>query len=199
MSNEERVTSKMKEVAIIVAAAANNGIGKDNTIPWDIPEELNNFRLITSSSNVPNKQNAIIMGRNTWQSLPHKPLKNRVNIVVSNSMQEGNDEGYILKRSIYNALLHANADDNIAKIFIIGGAEIYREVLERHVHLVDKIYLSVIYDKEYHCDKFIDMNKIYDCFEFDKENIHLTERYMFMIGNNKKVCKTTLANDEHAD
>ena len=188
----------MKEIAIIVAASTSNGIGKDNAIPWHVPEELNNFRMITTCA-AANKYNAIIMGRNTWESLPHKPLKNRLNIIVSNSMDCQEHNPYIVKRSIYSALLHAYADESIDKIFIIGGAEIYKQMLDKHLHLIDKIYLSIIYDKDYQCDKFIDMKTIYDCFNFDKENIHLTERYMFMIGNNKQLCKTSLTVDEGAD
>lgn len=191
----------MKEIIIIVATATNNGIGNNNTIPWNIPEELNNFRMLTSAS-TPDKQNAIIMGRNTWESLPKRPLKNRLNIVVSKTMEYDaqTDNTYIVKKDIINALSYAYQEEGIDKIFIIGGAEIYRQVLDNFIHLVDKIYLSIIYDKEYKCDKFIDMEKIYQCFSFDKENIHLTERYMFMIGHNNNVCKSMLlVRDESVD
>ncbi len=63
-------------ITLIVARDRNGAIGKDNTIPWHAPEDLKAFQRETLGG-------AIIMGRNTWDSLPVKPLKNRLNIVVS--------------------------------------------------------------------------------------------------------------------
>lgn len=65
--------------SIIVAADINNGIGKNGKLPWNIPDDLRIFRTITTNSTV-------IMGRKTWESLPVKPLKNRHNIVISNTL-----------------------------------------------------------------------------------------------------------------
>ena len=67
----------MKETAIIVATTTEYGIGMDNKIPWNIPEEMRNFRKVTTDS-VSNKRNCIIMGRKTWESLPYKPLPNQI-------------------------------------------------------------------------------------------------------------------------
>ena len=63
----------MKSFSIIVALNEKNGIGLNNKIPWKCPEDLRWFRYITEN-------NIIVMGRKTWESLPHRPLKNRINI-----------------------------------------------------------------------------------------------------------------------
>ena len=64
---------------IVALCKNNNGIGFENKIPWYLKEELNYFKKITTSW----KTNVVIMGRNTWESLPKKPLLNRVNIVIT--------------------------------------------------------------------------------------------------------------------
>lgn len=63
-------------LTLIVARARNSAIGKDNDIPWFAPEDLAMFKRETVGG-------AMIMGRNTWESLPVKPLKSRLNVVVS--------------------------------------------------------------------------------------------------------------------
>ena len=63
-------------ISLVVARARNGAIGRENTIPWHAPEDLKFFQRETLGG-------VIIMGRNTWDSLPFKPLKNRVNLVVS--------------------------------------------------------------------------------------------------------------------
>ena len=63
-------------LSLVVARARNGAIGKDNLIPWHAPEDLAFFQRETTGG-------AIIMGRKTWESLPFKPLKNRLNCVVS--------------------------------------------------------------------------------------------------------------------
>ncbi len=66
---------------IIVAVCNGNGIGHSNKLPWYYKEELRNFSKVTKG----NGNNAIIMGKNTWESLPKRPLPGRINIVLSSS------------------------------------------------------------------------------------------------------------------
>ena len=66
----------MIEIHLIWAQDSNGGIGKKGSLPWYIPEDLKNFKKLTQNS-------TIIMGRNTWESLPIKPLPKRRNIVIS--------------------------------------------------------------------------------------------------------------------
>lgn len=176
----------MKEISIIVACSTEYGIGFENDIPWDIPEELKQFQKITTDTMDQMKKNCIIMGKNTWLSLPKRPLKNRLNIVISSEgIGEFIDDNVKQFKNISEALEYANKDDIIEKIFFIGGAKLYETVFDEYHQFVDKIYLSIIYDKNYKCDKFISGDTIYQIFHFDKENIHFTEKYVFMIGYNK--------------
>ena len=70
---------------LIVALTPNLVIGKDNTIPWYVTEDLQLFKKLTS-------QNIIIMGRKTYESLPKKPLPNRCNIVLTSNPDKYNNE-----------------------------------------------------------------------------------------------------------
>jgi dihydrofolate reductase len=74
----------MFRLTIIVAATKNNGIGQNSTLPWHLPKEMKYFAHATSAA-PDGKSNAVIMGRNTWESIPKKyrPLSNRVNLIIS--------------------------------------------------------------------------------------------------------------------
>lgn len=175
-------------ISLIVAATTEYGIGKDNNLPWDIQEELNNFKRITSNVIDKSKKNCIIMGRNTWMSLPKKPLPNRLNIIVSTTLigsDSSEDSDVVIVNSILGAIKYAKEREDIENIFIIGGEAIYNHVINNHISIIDKIYLSIITDKYYECDKFINMNRIYEYFNINSENIHVLERYMFMILDRK--------------
>ena len=74
----------MPRLTLIVAATLTNGIGKNGTLTWRLPKEMSYFARTTT--NAPEGSiNAVIMGRNTWESIPDKfrPLKNRTNLVIS--------------------------------------------------------------------------------------------------------------------
>jgi len=79
-------TSTMICLSIIVAATTANGIGKNGRLPWCIHQDMKYFMHATQ--NAPEgTQNAVIMGRRTWESIPakHRPLSKRLNIVISNN------------------------------------------------------------------------------------------------------------------
>jgi len=145
-------------ISIIVAVDNKYGIAKNDKLPWRIKEDLRYFSKITQTIKDSNKINAVIMGRKTWLSLPYA-LKNRVNIVLSNTLQI--DELYnkkncnkklcMLAKSLDNAIQLCNENDDIETIFIIGGTRVYKEALEEN--LVSKIYMTRI-DKDYECDTF---------------------------------------------
>lgn len=106
-------------ISLIVACARNNAIGRDNTIPWHAPEDLKFFQRETLGG-------ALIMGRNTWDSLPFKPLKNRLNIVVSSRGVEAEHVVTSLDEAI--DLAH---DAGFRRIYGIGGSRIYAGLLPR--------------------------------------------------------------------
>lgn len=106
-------------ISLIVARAQNGAIGRDGDIPWHVPEDLKAFQRETSGG-------AVIMGRNTWDSLPaaFRPLKGRLNCVVSRS-DVGAD---VMCRSLPEALKTC-ADAGYMRIYGIGGAGIYAGLL----------------------------------------------------------------------
>ena len=102
------------DIHLIWAQDSNGGIGKNGKLPWHISEDLKNFKKITSNS-------TIIMGRKTWESLPLKPLPNRRNIVLSKTKQN-----QVETYNSYESCIEQLTEDNIEKIFIIGGRSIYK-------------------------------------------------------------------------
>jgi dihydrofolate reductase/thymidylate synthase len=71
--------------SVVVAASKDWGIGKDGGIPWRLPGDMAYFREVTMATTDPEKHNAVVMGRRTWDSIPAKfrPLKGRTNIVLT--------------------------------------------------------------------------------------------------------------------
>ncbi|MDZ7909762.1 MAG: dihydrofolate reductase [Gemmobacter sp.] len=119
-------------ITLIVARARNGAIGRGNTIPWHAPEDLKFFQRETSGA-------AIIMGRNTWDSLPVKPLKGRLNLIVSSRpIAEEN-----VQPSLDAALVEAERQGH-RRIYGIGGARIYAALLPlAHRLLVTEVALDV--------------------------------------------------------
>ncbi len=115
-------------ITLIVARARNGAIGKDNDIPWHAPEDLKAFQRETLGG-------AVIMGRNTWDSLPVKPLKNRLNIVVSSNPQAAER----VVPSIAAAIALARAEGYM-RIYGIGGAGIYKGMLG----LADRLMITEV-------------------------------------------------------
>jgi dihydrofolate reductase len=135
---------------IVVAVNSENGIGLDNKLPWHDPRDLKKFRLLTSVSRV-GRRNAVIMGRNTWNSLPQavQPLPNRQNIVITSTPLI--KEGVLSYDNFQSALDVCQKDTSIDRIFIIGGAKLYAEaLLHPDCHIVHK---SAI-DSDVVCDTF---------------------------------------------
>ena len=152
--------SKNKAFQIIVAQCSSRGIGRDSTIPWHLPSDLKRFRSITTTS-LPGKQNAVIMGRRTYESLPanYRPLPNRLNIVLSRDddirSKLAIPSSVIVVKSlgeVENALLAANLSDSVDNVFIIGGESLYLEAIKSP--LCSKILLTQI-EEHFDCDKVI--------------------------------------------
>lgn len=103
---------------LIYARARNGVIGKDNQMPWHLPEDLAHFKRVTLGQ-------PVIMGRKTWDSLPAKfrPLPGRVNIVITRQ-DDWQAEGAWRAASIEEAL---NLCGDARDAWIMGGAEIYRQ------------------------------------------------------------------------
>jgi dihydrofolate reductase len=113
----------MNPQLILIAAVARNGvIGKDNQLPWHLPEDLKHFKELTTG-------HAVIMGRKTWESLPERfrPLPGRLNIVVTRNPAYA-APGATVVTSVEDAL-KVGAGGTAEKLFVIGGAELYAHAL----------------------------------------------------------------------
>jgi dihydrofolate reductase len=114
----EKKTKLTNDVTIIVAAAENDAIGKDNQLIWHLSADLKRFKTLTSG-------HCIIMGRKTFESFP-KPLPNRTHIVISRQPNYKVPTGVIVVNNLEDAL-DAAKDDK--RPFIIGGGEIYKQAM----------------------------------------------------------------------
>jgi dihydrofolate reductase len=120
---------------LILACDPNGGIGYQNRLPWtNIQGDLPRFKRLTDKF-------PVIMGRNTWDSLPKKPLPNRINIVVTSRPFE--QEGVTCVDSIIN---HSDF------YWLIGGASL----IEQCWAFINEVHLTKTYD-HYTCDTFVDL------------------------------------------
>ncbi|AYV79146.1 MAG: bifunctional dihydrofolate reductase/thymidylate synthase [Faunusvirus sp.] len=140
---------------ILVCTDNKNGIGRDGEIPWKIKEDITFFKHKTTTTNLPCQINAIIMGRITAESIGY-PLKDRINIVISRTQEEEYDrDGYSYFRSLDDALKHLATVDNLDKIFVIGGQELYTTAVA-HKYL-QNIYITKL-EHDYKCDRFFTLS-----------------------------------------
>lgn len=118
-------------VSLIVAASENNVIGRNNDLPWHLPNDMKFFREKTAG-------HPIIMGRKNYESIG-RPLPKRTNIIVTrDSTYEAN--GCLIASSLEEAILFAKKDGT-EEIFVIGGGEIYKQAME----LANRIYLTRVH------------------------------------------------------
>lgn len=124
------------QVSLIVAVAENNVIGKNNTLIWHLPKDMQYFKKKTLHHH-------IITGRKNYISIPEKyrPLVNRTNIVLTHqtNFKEAN---CVVLHSLEEAISYAKAQ-NETEVFIIGGGQIYKEALAKN--LVDKMYITHVH------------------------------------------------------
>jgi len=126
---------------LILACDPDGGIGYQNRLPWsNIQGDLPRFKRLTSGKTV-------IMGRNTWDSLPKKPLPGRINIVVSSRPLEAEYDNVIRASELNNW----NRPDDV-EFWLIGGAKLIGSYWKE----IDEIHLTKVYD-HYTCDTFIDL------------------------------------------
>lgn len=113
-------------LSIIVAVASDGAIGRANDLLWHLPADLKRFKELTTG-------HTILMGRKTFESLPRGPLPNRRNIIISRSLPT--QPGAEVYPTIQQAMEACAADE---EVFIIGGGEIYRQLLPD----TERIYLT---------------------------------------------------------
>ena len=144
-------------VNLIVAFCKNNGIGNENSIPWKISSDLKKFKKYTSPKI--NENSAIIMGKNTYNSIK-KPLPNRDNLILSSTLNI--DETFDNKNIVKSFSKVERIEDfvklkNYDEVWIIGGSKIYDLFLNSYTNdglLKPKnLYITYI-DEDFECDTF---------------------------------------------
>ncbi|MBK8611577.1 MAG: dihydrofolate reductase [Chitinophagaceae bacterium] len=118
-------------ITLIVAAAENNAIGKNNELPWHLPNDLKFFKNTTWGM-------PVIMGRKTFEAV-NKPLPGRFNIVITRQADWTADKVTVVKD--LNEALEKAAETNCNEAFVIGGGEIYKQAFD----MADKIYLTRVH------------------------------------------------------
>lgn len=129
----------------ILAVNTKEVIGRENRLIWNIPEDLKYFRELT-------KNNIVIMGRKTQDSIPNNQLPNRINIVLTRNPEKYEEEINLTESSICytNELKLEKIIEDIKrqypekKIFVIGGAEVYKKFIPKY----ERIHITKVYNQE---------------------------------------------------
>ncbi len=140
---------------IVVAVDEDRGIGKDGDLPWRLPADLKHFRSLTQGTLTPENQNAVVMGRKTWDSIPERfrPLPGRLNVVLTRNPAL-HVPGALMATGIADGLQKIAQESRakpVEKVFIIGGASIYEQAMA--MPECRSIYLTRIL-RSFSCDTF---------------------------------------------
>lgn len=151
------------KISLVVAMADNRVIGKDNAMPWHLPDELQYFKKITLGK-------PIVMGRRTFESIG-RPLPGRKNIVLSRHPDRGesHSEQVIWVSGVQQAIAAAGPVD---ELMVIGGGKIY----EAFLPLADRLYVTKIELNVEGDTHFPDYHKVADWYEVDRQNVAANER-----------------------
>jgi dihydrofolate reductase len=131
-------------LSIISAIGKNNELGLNNQLLWDLPRDMQHFRATTSG-------HPVIMGRKTFESIG-RPLPNRRNVVITRDVsyaKEGVEVVHSLPEAIDLFKYDVNPLPNGEEVFVIGGAEIYKQAMDH----ADRLYITHV-DSEYEADAF---------------------------------------------
>lgn len=131
-------------LSIISAIGKNNELGLNNQLLWDLPRDMQHFRETTSG-------HPVIMGRKTFESIG-RPLPNRRNVVITRDVsyvKEGVEVVHSLPEAIDLFKYDVNPLPNGEEVFVIGGAEIYKQAMDH----ADRLYITHV-DSEFEADAF---------------------------------------------
>ncbi|MDR3437679.1 dihydrofolate reductase [Telmatospirillum sp.] len=120
-------------LSLIVAVAANGVIGRDNQLPWRIPEDLRYFKRVTMGK-------PVLMGRKTFLSIG-KPLPGRTNIVLTRDRAWRSPAGVVVAHDLTEALLEADALCPVGEVMVIGGAMLFNATMAR----ARRLYLTEVH------------------------------------------------------
>jgi dihydrofolate reductase len=162
--------------SLVVAMDDHNGIGKANALAWHLSADLKHFAALTKG----NGNNAVIMGSNTWRSIPDKfrPLPGRLNVVLSRQVDLEFPAGVLLFNSLDQALDNLETKQ-IDEVLVIGGAQVYAEAINHPD--CQTIYLTKVFG-DFQCEVFFP--KLPDYFKLVSEGEIQTEgdlKFQFLV------------------
>ena len=148
---------------VVAFAGKSRAMGKDGKLPWNIKRDMQRFKEVTSAVPSPDKKNAVIMGRNTWASIPAKfrPLPGRINVILSRNPECASvlgvtpSDDLLVCGSLQDALTRLSAMSAVHKVFVIGGQNVYAEALESP--RCEKLLVTSIEEDVPDCDVFFPM------------------------------------------
>ena len=146
-------------ISIIVAIAENGIIGDKNALLWNIKEDMRRFRTTTMG-------HPVVMGRKTFESIG-RPLPKRTNVVITRG--DNSFEGCEMAHSLEEAVAMFPAEE---EVFIIGGAQIYRQALP----IADKLYLTIVH-RDYEGDTSFPEIDYSEWYELSREEFAHGEEY----------------------
>ena len=162
------------------------GIGCNGTLPWRLSKEMKYFKQVTSSTFASDKQNAVVMGRRTWESIPSKfkPLPHRVNVVISSKFEPSLTRAYENGREYYRVNSFARClaclrggsglSKTLERIYVIGGAQVYNQNMDdADSLLITKLRFvgGSIGAREPEVDSFLDVDKVESRFREASEEL----------------------------
>lgn len=171
--------------ASVFCSTLTGGIGKGGKLPWKLAKDLQNFEYLTSKHH--GNKSAIVMGRNTWNSLPKsvRPLRNRLNLVVTNTLTEMPRD--VLKAASLKDALFALEKKKCDAMFIVGGKRLYDSVHSKK--LVDRIYWTRICGPKIATDVNVELDSMlrdYDVLAVSKTYADKNFTYDFLVLEKKK-------------
>jgi dihydrofolate reductase len=168
---------KENRVSIIVAMDENRGIGRNGDLLFRIPEDFKRMTKITNG-------HPIIMGKNTWNSLPEdrRPLPNRYNIVITRDAgfminREREGKNFAIADSLENAIEKAENASGSDEIFIFGGGQIFKQAIEKK--LIDKLYLTIV-KGNFNADTFFPDYSAFKKVVFERNSQEGEYKYKFL-------------------
>ncbi|VAX32371.1 Dihydrofolate reductase [hydrothermal vent metagenome] len=146
----------MISFSLVAAMDLQRGIGKAGNLPWSFSGDMKYFKTLTTKTTTPQKQNIVMMGRKTWDSIPQKfrPLPNRINLVLTHKKNPDFPPPVLFADSLEKGLRlfqTSSYQEKIENIFIIGGEEIFEVALK--MPACKKLYITHI-QHTFDCDTF---------------------------------------------
>ena len=187
-------------------------IGYNNDLLFNIPEDMKYFKNITSQEYIKGHKNIVIMGYNTWKSIPdkYKPLKDRINIIITkNHFSEMKFIKSTENVKVFNdfnfCYKYLEQEENNGNLlgdkFIIGGAQLYNHVHSNYLHMINKVYettvnYNIVKPHQIHYTNLLENDNLYSEIDFRIEIYNdfklINKKYMdthevTVIYNNKKL------------